>query len=90
MTTQLPDGDYPFANVRLPLRELAMMEAPRELEALLVASARASGIEIVRDQPVELTCSSEEYPDATFVVFWPSGQERMNILAPAGSGAGRA
>lgn len=90
MADRLPDGFYPFANVRLPLSELAMMEAPRELEALLIDAARAAHIDLIRDQPVELRCSSDAFPDATFVVFWPSGQERLNILAPKSALVGRA
>lgn len=90
MTDLLPDGDYPFANTRLPLKAMAMVEAPRSLERLLIDAAAASGITIVRDQPVELTCQSEEYPEATFVVFWPSGHERINILAPMEFVTGRA
>lgn len=90
MTDLLPDGDYPFADVRLPLKTMAMVEAPRSLEKLLIEAAEASGVTIVRDRPVELTCQSDEYPQATFVVFWPSGQERINILAPAGFVTGRA
>lgn len=89
MNDQLPDGDYPFADVRLPLSEMGMMEAPPELEALLRSAAEKDGVEIVRDQTVELRCTSESFPDATFVVFWPSGNERLNILAPKGAVVGK-
>lgn len=90
MTFRLPDGLYPFADRKLPLSEMAMMEAPLELEALLRSAARNDGIEIIRGCPVELRCTSKEFPDATFLVFWPSGQERLNILAPKAAVKGRA
>lgn len=90
MTDLLPDGDYPFANMRLPLKAMAMVEAPRSLERLLIEAAAASGITIIRDRPVELTCHSEEYPEATFLVFWPSGHEHINVLAPTEFVTGRA
>lgn len=89
MNQHLPDGFYPFAGARLPLSEMAMMEAPPELEALLRKAAEESGVDIIRDQPVELRCTSTEYPDATFLVFWPGG-ERLHILAPKASVQGRA
>jgi len=87
---RLPDGLYPFANTAMPLSEMAMMEAPAELEALLRAAADRAGVAIIRDRPVELHFSSEDFPDATFMVFWPSGEERLHILAPKGSVVGRA
>lgn len=86
----LPDGMYPFADQRLPLSELAMTEAPQELEELLRSAAEASGVVLVRDAPVEVRCTSAAYPDAVFLVFWPSGAERLNILAPKASVRGRA
>lgn len=87
---QLPDGLYPFADTRLPLGDMAMMEAPRELEELLRNAAVAAGVAILRDSPVELRCTSAACPDATFLVFWPSGTERLNILAPKAFVRGRA
>lgn len=90
MDHQLPDGVYPFADTRLPLSDMAMMEAPQALEAVLRAAARESGVDILRDQPVELRCTSDAYPDATFMVFWPSGDERLHVLAPKTSVKGRA
>lgn len=90
MDHRLPDGLYPFADARLPLSELGMMEAPAELEALLLRSAADSGVTIARDQPVELRCAAPGYPDATFLVFWPTGHERLNILAPKSAIKGRA
>jgi hypothetical protein len=68
---QLPDGHYPFIDERLPLSELVMIEAPSDLEALFKSQAAANGIDIIRDEAVELRCQSEQYPDATFVVYWP-------------------
>lgn len=81
-SSRLPDGLYPFADKRLPLRDMAMMEAPAELETLLRQAARDCGVSIIRDRPVELICASAEHPDARFLVFWPSGETRLNILAP--------
>ena len=85
---RLPEGLYPFADQRLPLADMAMMEAPRELEDLLRDAAAAEGITIIRDRPVELRCKSAGYPDAVFLVFWPSGAERLNFLAPRSASVG--
>jgi hypothetical protein len=90
MDHKLADGLYPFADRLLPLSEMAMMEAPRQLEMVLRQAAENDGIEIVRDRPVELRCQSEDFPDATFLVFWPSGEEHLNILAPKAAVQGRA
>lgn len=57
----LPNEDYPFADQRFPLSEMAMMEAPVELEQLLKKAAEENGVEIVRDDPVELTCGSQDF-----------------------------
>lgn len=63
----LPDGLYPFIDQRLPLSALVMVEAPRDLEQLLREQAAANGIEITRDEPVELRCKADRFPDdATF------------------------
>ena len=78
----LPDGDYPFIDQRLPLSELAMVEAPAELEALFKKQAARNGIDILRDQPVELRCQSEEFADATFLIWWPTGSNRIHMLVP--------
>lgn len=88
--SQLPDGFYPFIDRRLPLSELTMVEAPPELEALFKSEADANGIEIIRDKPVELRCQSAEYPDATFLVYWPIGHERIHMLVPKIFATGRA
>ena len=71
---------YPFIDERLPLSELAMIETPAGLKAILVAQARDNGIEIVRDKPVELRCATAEYGDAVFLIYWPHGEE-MHMLA---------
>jgi hypothetical protein len=90
MTPTLPDGFYPFIDKRLPLSDLTMIEAPRDLEALLKSQAAANGVEIVRDAAVEIRCRSEAYPDATFLVYWPHGTERIHMLAPKEFASGRA
>src|SRR5271166_4870719 len=79
---ELPDGLYPFIDERFPLSELVMVEAPAELEALFKAQAATNGVEIMRDQPVELNCQSAEFPDATFLIYWPLGQPRIHMLVP--------
>jgi len=61
---------------------MAMVEAPPKLEALFKAQAAATGIEIIRDEPVELRCQSEEYPDAVFLIYWPSQEDRIHMLVP--------
>jgi hypothetical protein len=38
-------------------------------------------IDIIRDEPVELRCQSEQYPDATFLVYWPQRQDRRRPTA---------
>lgn len=78
----LPEGDYPFATMRFPLEEMVMIEATIRLEGLFQRTADQTGIAIVRDEVVELRCISDDYPDATFVIWWPSGSERMHVLVP--------
>jgi hypothetical protein len=90
MAPDLPDGLYPFIDQYLPLSDLTMVEAPPELEALFKSQAARSGIKIVRDQPVALRCRSDEYPDATFFIYWPFGQERIHMLVPTHFARGRA
>lgn len=87
---QLPPGRYPFIDKRIPLSELAMTEAPADLEALFRREAEANGIELIRDRPVELTLRSEATPDATFLIWWPSDDERIHMLVPVGHVRGRA
>jgi len=67
-----------------------MVEAPPDLQALLIAQATANGMEIVRDEPVELRCSSEQYPDATFLIYWPEGNGPMHMRVPIFVPANRA
>ncbi len=82
MNITLPDGLYPFIDEQYPLSELAMIEAPADLERLIRSQAKASGIQIVRGSPVELRCQSADYPTATFLVYWPYEDDRLHILAP--------
>ena len=90
MLEKLADGFYPFIDRRFPLSEMTMVEAPPPLEALFKSQAAANGIEIVRDHSVELRCRSEEYPGATFLVYWPRGHERIHMLVPTKFAKGRA
>jgi hypothetical protein len=90
MIARLPDGFYPFIDQRLPLSEMTMVEAPPKLEGLFKSQAAANGIEITRDAPVELHCQSEEYPDATFLIYWPPGSDRIHMLVPTKFATGRA
>ncbi len=78
---QLPERDYPFIDRRLPLAELAMIEVPPDLERLIRAQSEQRGVSLLRDVPFELRLQSEEYPEATFLVWWPSGGT-MHLLAP--------
>ncbi len=87
---KLPSGSYPFIDRRFPLNELAMTEAPADLEALFRREAEANGIELIRDRPVELTLRSDVLPDATFLIWWPSDDERIHMLVPVEHVRGRA
>ena len=82
MELDLPDGLYPFIDQRLPLADLAMIEVPLALEQLLRTQAKANGVDIHRGAPVELRCQSAEFPDATFLVYWPYEEDRLHMLAP--------
>lgn len=86
----LPDGTYPFADSEYPLADMAMAEAPAELEAFLKKAARDCGIEIMRDVPVELVCRTPDGTDPKFMVWWPYGSERLHILTPKSLIRGRA
>lgn len=81
MNIDLPEGLYPFIDQRFPLSELAMIEVPHDLEQLLRSQATANGISIIRGVPVELRCRSEQFPDATFLVYWPHEEDRLHMLA---------
>ena len=61
-----------------------------ELIALNQAQAAADGVEIHRDTPVELTCRSIEFPTETFLIWLPSGQDRLHMLAPKQYAKGQA
>ncbi len=82
MVPSVPDGRYPFIDKWLPLTDMTMVEAPPQLEILFKAQAAKSGVEIIRDEPVELRCQSGKYPDATFLIYWPTGSERIHMLVP--------
>ena len=79
---ELAEGLYPFIDKRLPLSEMMMVEAPARLEALFKEQATKNGIEIIRDEPVEIRCRSDDYADATFLIYWPTGMDKIHILAP--------
>jgi hypothetical protein len=78
----LPEGDYPFIDRHYPLAELAMIEVPVVLKTLLIEQAARNGTSIARDAPTELRCVSEQFGDATFLIYWPHGHD-MHMLAPA-------
>lgn len=82
MKVDLPDGLYPFIDQRYPLSELTMIEIPHDLEQVLRSQAAANGMSIIRGTPVELRCQSEQFPDATFLVYWPYEEDRLHMLAP--------
>ena len=70
MIACLPDGHYPFIDERLPLSDMTMEWHRPQLETLFKAQAAKNGVEeIVRDEPVRARCQSEEYPDATFLIY---------------------
>lgn len=90
MEFDLPDGLYPFIDQRLPLADLAMIEVPPALEQVLRTQAKANGVNIHRGTPVELRCQSADFPDATFLVYWPCEEDRLHMLAPKRFGVGLA
>lgn len=85
-----PDGEYPFIDERLPLSEMAIVEAPADLEALFKEQAARNGVKILRDLAVELRCQSDSFPDATFLIWWPTGSDRIHMLVPKRFASGRA
>lgn len=87
---QLEDGEYPFIAERLPLSDLAWIEVPASLEALLRDQAHANGVQLIRGRPIELRCQTAEYVDAVFMIFWPHDQDRLHMLAPKKFQMGRA
>lgn len=87
---RLPDGNYPFIDREYPLVDMIMAEAPPELEQLIRQQAEATGMDIIRNVPVELTCVTGTDMIARFPVWWPQGSERLHILTPARLVRGRA
>jgi hypothetical protein len=87
---QLVDGEYPFIAERLPLSDLAWIEVPASLEALLRDQAHANGVQLIRGRPIELRCQTAEYGDAVFMIFWPYDLDRLHMLAPKKFQLGRA
>jgi hypothetical protein len=79
---QLPEGKYPFISEWFSLSELAWIEVPLALEALLRDHAQSEGIHLIRGRPVELRCVTPQYGDAAFMVFWPYDEDRLHMLAP--------
>lgn len=77
----LPEGDYRFREDTYPLSELAMSEAPPELANLLIDQAREQGVELIRDQVVELICQGPGISELGFTIFWPKG-DKLHILVP--------
>lgn len=82
MEFYLPDGFYPFIDQRFPLADLATIEVPPALEQLLRTQAKSNGVDIHRGAPIELRCQSADFPDATFLVYWPYEEDRLHMLAP--------
>ena len=79
----MTDELVPFGEDQAPRSQMRWTEANRSLETLLVSQAEANGIELIRDEEVRLDCSLPDGTVMRFVVFWPSGEDRINILAPA-------
>ncbi|MCO4054931.1 MAG: hypothetical protein HEQ16_12960 [Bosea sp.] len=88
--SQLAPGPYPFAGELYPLEGMAFAEAAPELETFLIQAAEAAGVVIIRDHPVELVCRSSDLADQRFMVWWPSGHERLHVLTPNSLIRGRA
>ena len=86
----LEDGCYPFISERLPLSDLAWIEVPASLQALLHEQAQANGVHLIRGQPVELQCVTPQYGDAVFMILWPQDDDRLHMLAPKAFQKGRA
>lgn len=86
----LEQGDYPFVSERLPLSDLAWIEAPADLEALLHEQARANGLQLIRGRPTELRCVTPQYGDAVFMIFLPHDGAPLHMLAPKAFQRGKA
>lgn len=87
---KMEDGEYPFISERFPLSDLAWIEVPTSLEALLRDQAQANGIQLIRGRPVELRCVTPQYGDAVFMIFWPHDDDRLHMLAPKAFQKGKA
>lgn len=87
---KLEEGDYPFISEQVPLSDLAWIEVPASLEALLREQAQVNGVQLVRGQPVELRCVTPQYGDAAFMIFWPQDDDRLHMLAPKAFQKGKA
>jgi len=74
-------GGGPFIAERLPLSDLAWIEVPATLEALLRDQAHANGIRLIRGQAVELRCVTPQYGDAIFMIYRPHDVDRLHMLA---------
>ena len=79
----MTDELVPFGEDELPRSQVQWTEAHSSLETLLVSQAATNGIELIREKEVRRDCSLPDGTVMRFVVFWPSGQDRINILAPA-------
>lgn len=86
----LPDGYYPFIDQIYPLTEMQMTEAPPELEALFRAQSERNGVQLLRDVCVELVCTSKEFGETRFMIWWPISSERIHLLVPKMHVTGRA
>ena len=69
---------------------MQMTEAPPELEALFRSQSQLNRTPLLRDACVELICKSEEFSDARFLIWWPTGSERIYLLVPTTYVTGRA
>lgn len=81
--------EVPFKSGTFPRSALEWIEAPLAMQELLQMQAVRNGTEIIRDREVRLTCDMPDGGALAFVVFWPAGEERMNMLAPKKGRAGR-
>ncbi len=81
-TYVLPDGVYPFMDQRLPLAQLTMVEVSPDLESIFRSQAASRNVELVRDKPIELHCVLDNLPDPVYLLYWPTGFEKIHILMP--------
>lgn len=81
--TALPDGLYPFLDQRIPLSDLTFVEVSTELDLIFREQAARSNIEFVRDTPIELSCQLDNLPDPVYLLFWPTGFQKIHVLVPS-------